>query len=521
MKVNLNLRQMKNADKETPIYLVCTINGKQEKFATGQKICPKYWNKVRNLAIVSNEQPRIIQQQHEAINKELAHLLNKVTEWEDYMLDHPEQISDSVNLLRKFLANEIGRLEICPLNWFEQAINDDYNIASGSKNKYLNDLKTVRTFIEEKKVKAKTFSDITYQFLKKYEEYMFDKGFTMNTIINKMRALLTVINKADRNGLINKITSGLSRYQIPKNKEEGQQIYLTETDLAKLEKVELSGNEEKLRDLFLLQCHIGQRYGDMLRLDEAIITEKNITLVQEKTAKKVVIPLSDDAKAILKKYDNKMPHIGAEYANELLKSIGKKAGIDDEQLITKQEKGKTITKKVPKYELMKTHTARRTFVTISIKRGLQPSIIMKITGHTSTKTMERYNKMTADDAAEAMFAILDDEEKKIEKKAEKLVAERLEVEKEKIEKKANERVRKQDEKLKHVALNQLRTEMKYTGSQMALGIGLDKEGIPLDVGKRIIESTFSDVTVSVAEDVLTINGGVAEDFPEEDCLSDE
>lgn len=435
MKVNFNLRQMKDIDKETPIYLVCTVNGKQEKFATGQKICPKFWNKERNLAIVSNEQPRKIQQQNKEVNKELANLKNKVMEWEDHILEHPEQTSNAVDILRKFLANEVGRLEIAPLDWFEQAINDDYNISSGSKKKYLSDLNTVRQFVEAKKVRLKAFTDVNYQFLKKYEEYMFDEKFTMNTLINKMRSLLTVIHKAERNGLINTTTSGISRYQMPRNKEDGQQIYLTEADLEKLEKVELSGNEEKLRDLFLLQCHIGQRYGDMLRLDNAIIEDKTITLVQEKTAKKVVIPLNDDARRILRKYDNKMPHIGAEYANELLKSIGKKAGIDDEQLITKQEKGKTVTVKVPKYELMKTHTARRTFVTASIKRGIQPSIIMKITGHTASKTMERYNKMTAEDVAEAMLNKIDEEDKRIEDKAEKLVAERLEDECEKARRK--------------------------------------------------------------------------------------
>lgn len=435
MKVNFNLRQMKDIDKETPIYLVCTVNGKQEKFATGQKICPKFWNKERNLAIVSNEQPRQLQQKHKGINDELANLQNKVMQWEDYMLEHPEQNVDAVNILRKFLANKVGRLEVAPLDWFEQAINDDYNISSGSKKKYLSDLNTVRQFVEAKKVRLKAFTDVNYQFLKKYEEYMFDEKFTMNTLINKMRSLLTVIHKAERNGLINTTTSGISRYQMPRNKEDGQQIYLTEADLEKLEKVELSGNEEKLRDLFLLQCHIGQRYGDMLRLDNAIIEDKTITLVQEKTAKKVVIPLNDDARRILRKYDNKMPHIGAEYANELLKSIGKKAGIDDEQLITKQEKGKTVTVKVPKYELMKTHTARRTFVTASIKRGIQPSIIMKITGHTASKTMERYNKMTAEDVAEAMLNKIDEEDKRIEDKAEKLVAERLEDECEKARRK--------------------------------------------------------------------------------------
>ena len=76
MKVNFNLRQMKDIDKVTPIYLVGTVNGTQEKFATGQKICPKYWNKEKNLAIVSNEQPRQVQLQNEAINKELTHLQN-------------------------------------------------------------------------------------------------------------------------------------------------------------------------------------------------------------------------------------------------------------------------------------------------------------------------------------------------------------------------------------------------------------------------------------------------------------
>ena len=304
---------------------------------------------------------------------------------------------------------------------------------------------------------------------------MFDEKFTMNTLINKMRSLLTVIHKAERNGLINTTTSGISRYQMPRNKEDGQQIYLTEADLEKLEKVELSGNEEKLRDLFLLQCYIGQRYGDMLRLDNAIITDKTITLVQEKTDKKVVIPLNDDAKAILKKYDNKMPYIGAEYANELLKSIGKKAGIDDEQLITKQEKGKTVTVKVPKYELMKTHTARRTFVTASIKRGIEPSIIMRITGHTASKTMERYNKMTAADAAEAMFGILDDEEKKIEKKAKKLVAECLEDERQKAKREERES-------------NQL---------NLALNL-IQRENLSDEDAAEILEQTFEELNVSIS-----------------------
>ena len=42
MKVKFNLRQTSDENKDTLIYLVCTINHKQEKISTGQKVRPKY-----------------------------------------------------------------------------------------------------------------------------------------------------------------------------------------------------------------------------------------------------------------------------------------------------------------------------------------------------------------------------------------------------------------------------------------------------------------------------------------------
>ena len=59
-------------------------------------------------------------------------------------------------------------------------------------------------------------------------------------------------------------------------------------------------------------------------------------------------------------------------------------------------KGNTsFTKSHPKHELMKTHTARRTFCTNAILAGMPPYQIMKITGHSSITNFEKYIKMSA------------------------------------------------------------------------------------------------------------------------------
>lgn len=413
MEARFNLRQTKDENKATPINLVCTINSKQEKFPTGQKICPKYWDKSQQIAIVSNTLSRAIQRQNKKVNEALNVILTKFEEWDSYMQEHPEEQDRATDKLRTFLRDERNRLEIAPLEWFESYVNDNTTTSAGTKKKYLADLKTISQFVEEKKVKLNKFSDLNFNFIDRYEKYLTDLGRRIATIINKQRSFLAWIHEAEKQGLINPIETGISRYKLPKNKETGTQIYLTEKELQKMQNLHLEGNEKSIRDIFLLQCQLGQRYGDMMNLDKAVINKKEISLIQEKTGKKVTIPLNNIAKNILKEYNNRIPYISNEYANELLKTIGEKAGINEEIIISVQKGHKIESKKVAKYTLIGTHTARRTFITSSTKKRIAPNVIMKITGHVSFKTMENYNKMTPDDVANILLEQIDLEEEKL------------------------------------------------------------------------------------------------------------
>ena len=49
----------------------------------------------------------------------------------------------------------------------------------------------------------------------------------------------------------------------------------------------------------------------------------------------------------------------------------------------------------PKYELVTSHMGRRTFVTLSLEKGMRPEIVMKITGHKDYATFKRYIEITS------------------------------------------------------------------------------------------------------------------------------
>jgi len=60
----------------------------------------------------------------------------------------------------------------------------------------------------------------------------------------------------------------------------------------------------------------------------------------------------------------------------------------------KEKKKNGETKVYRKFECISSHTGRRTFVTLCLKLGIRPDILMKSTGHLKLDTMRRYNRYT-------------------------------------------------------------------------------------------------------------------------------
>lgn len=155
-----------------------------------------------------------------------------------------------------------------------------------------------------------------------------------------------------------------------------------------------------------LCCFTGLRYSDIARLAAKHINfqEETITIVTQKTATKVVIPIHPVVKIILEKYGNKPPVIQCNQAtNRMLKKICRKAGITEKINIMETKGGIRQEVTYEKCEMVTSHTARRSFASNASKKGIPSLAIMQITGHKTESSFMRYVRITKEENAKMLL----------------------------------------------------------------------------------------------------------------------
>ena len=192
---------------------------------------------------------------------------------------------------------------------------------------------------------------------------------------------------------------------------ESDVVYLDENELKAVRNHDFSNNPslDRVRDVFVFCCYSGLRYSDVENLKRSNIRNNKMYITTIKTSDRLEIDLNDITRSILDKYkncqfqDNKaLPVISNQKMNDALEKMAIACKIDTpiEKTIFKGNERISIT--VPKYELVRTHTARRTFVCTAIRLGISPTIIMKFTGHKDYDTMKKYIGAMDKEKSEAM-----------------------------------------------------------------------------------------------------------------------
>ena len=224
--------------------------------------------------------------------------------------------------------------------------------------------------------------------------YMVSQGMTNRTQSNYYRVLKTFLNAND-----------ISLNFTPKFKVvENDVVYLTAAELHNIYTVKLKiENRDKkyseniasaVRDIFVVQCLTGLRYSDMIHIYKENIQEdeegKYIVLITKKTMKRLKIYFNDRACHILELWDWNLPHYKLEVMNRWLPEIAKQAGVKGRVEVLRMIGSKRVVEYKQKWEMVKTHTARRTFITLMLEAGENTSTIRSITGHTQLSSFSRY-----------------------------------------------------------------------------------------------------------------------------------
>lgn len=495
-KVSFNLREP-NSDKPTNINLVCRIDGKQIKINIGCRynILPKHWDKESQSALVSNSFEKIYIEQNTEINKRIKECRVLFDEWKNYIAENTALFYNSKTLLRNYINGKAKSLESSPIDWFHLYIETICNAKNTSKTQYKRHLKVFEAFIKEKNVKLNSFSQFTYEIMKKFEHYLIEKGEMVRTINDKMTVLILLLNAAENHSLIDLNKNRINKYKKLENKTKDEpKEYLTEEEIDKIYQLKLTGKKKIVRDIFIVQCYLGQRISDM-SLETAIIRKEEIELIQKKTSQTVTIPLiTPIVKEILSEYNYSFPHnivTDRVSLNGVIKEIVKEAGINELCNKKRQIGTEVIVSQKEKWELITTHTARHSFITNMLLRGHSKELIKKITGHKTDSAFDIYNNITSKDASKA---ILEREKGQQEEELQKTINER-------IDKKQDVTSIQLDRdmialKLTYIFSKELNAIKNVKELKSMIDTALDTiiamiiEGVDLEAAARVIENGF-------------------------------
>ena len=273
-------------------------------------------------------------------------------------------------------------------------------ISYKGKREYARTLYYIEEYEKDRKVRLE-FDSIDMNFYEDFVAYLQSLNLATNTIGNKITFLKALMEAAYKRGL----TENIKYKSFHALSEESESVALDEDELQRVAYCNLSRHPklERVRDLFIAGCWTGLRFSDLSTLSPVHINGGMINLRQHKTDKPVVIPVHLEFKRIWDSYGGKLPRvISNQKFNEYVKLVCKAA-----RLRTKVQKsitrgGKRITTIYEKWQLVSSHTARRSFATNLYKSGFPSISIMAITGHKSEAAFLKYIKVSKEEHAKLL-----------------------------------------------------------------------------------------------------------------------
>lgn len=242
------------------------------------------------------------------------------------------------------------------------------------------------------------FSDITVDYLTKYEKYMRSEGKSFTTIAIYLKNLKAIMNEALREEVINldQFPFGRGRYQI--SNPTGRKKALTKEDIKRVIDFSCTKAQQRFaRDLWVFSylCS-GANFADIFNLKFENIKEDNIEFYRQKTINKtrdkqqIVVTIHPIMRDIIKEWGNSPEN--SKYIFPILNgtetSLERRNAISQGIAVTNFHM-KEISK-VLGINKITTYAARHSFATILKRSGINIAYISESLGHSNLAITENY-----------------------------------------------------------------------------------------------------------------------------------
>ena len=245
------------------------------------------------------------------------------------------------------------------------------------------------------------------QFWDEFQSYLINNNLAPNTIAAICGHLRTVLRWASM--FKASVSVDLDNIDF-EAKDIKPKISLDEDDISRIYWFDINSLHcrpqkkktfERIRDHFVLSCYLGQRFSDVCRIRKEnfnTTTKSSFSIIQQKTGfeasldfNKIYGTIPKHVQDILVKYGYKSPYQGhLSNFNRYLKELMCEIGMDETIKYEYKIHGKVITNTFKKWELISSHTARRSFITNAVKRGVHTEFIKHASGHRSDRSFGKY-----------------------------------------------------------------------------------------------------------------------------------
>lgn len=386
-----------NSDKKTLIYLRARIKNddKYLKYSTGEKILPEYWDKKTSLPISISGKTKEGTENRQITSQLMryAEEFTKICTTLEYM-----NIPIALDTILEELDKVFKKTQSIKNNFFktidlyvaEKKALGQWGNASIEKYTTLN--KLLQEFQESEKYQI-SFNTINQRFYVLFVQFCREnKKHKDNTLGRYIGFFKTFMRWAETNKYHN--NNAYSSFE--KMSSETYEIALSSTELEKLIQHDFSENKklERVRDVFVFGCTTGMRYSDYSKVCRDHVRNDVIYINTKKQKDNLEIPLNKISKSILEKYEYKLPLISDQKFRDYIKIACAEVGFTENVIKTSYIGAQRIDETIPKNKLVGTHTARRTFITLSLEKGMRPEVVMSISGHKDYKSFKKYIKLS-------------------------------------------------------------------------------------------------------------------------------
>lgn len=311
-----------------------------------------------------------------------------------------DEVRNAINLRVKNKSpkdDSITLLDAVDIFITRQRLLESWTASTTRSNKSI--IKTIKEFAPTARL-----SDVDFNFFLKFLDFLNNKGYNNSTIQKKLKQLKTILKRLNDAGY--KTPQDFTRFNPKIKSIDKKIIFLTKDELLHIYNIDLDGSQSETRDIFCFCAFTGLRISDAFALQWTNIQDDCITIVTRKTSTPIVIELNNYAKEILKRQTKTKLNIFniqtmPTYHNNI-KQIAKACQIDTPITSEYYSGGQRVTETRPKYELIKSHTARRTFICLALSMGISPNVVMKWTGHKNYESMKPYIDITDEAKGKAM-----------------------------------------------------------------------------------------------------------------------